>query len=80
MKVANVAELKNNLSKYLSLVEKGEEIEICKRNLSIAYIIPNRAKDKKNYTKLGCGKGSAIILDDLTKPLIPIKNWEMLKK
>ena len=80
MKEANIAELKNNISKYLSLVEKGEEIKICKRNIPIAYLVPIAPDGKKNQTKLGCGRGSVKIKDDLTEPMIPDENWEMLEK
>lgn len=40
MKVVNVAELKNNLSKYLRLVRAGEEVLIRDRNLPIARLVP----------------------------------------
>lgn len=80
MKMANIAELKNNLSKFLSLVEKGEEVKICKRNIPIARLAPIKTKENKNHTQLGCGQGTAQILDDLTEPMIPFENWEMLKE
>lgn len=80
MKMANIAELKNNLSKFLSLVERGEEVKICKRNIPIAHLIPLAKKENKNHTKLGCGKGSVEIKTDLTEPMIPVDSWEMLKK
>ena len=78
MKIASIAELKNNLSKFISLVEDGEEITICKQNIPIAHVVPISGNGRKNKTKLGCGKGSAEILGDLTDPLIPMKNWEMV--
>ena len=77
MKIANIAELKNHLSAYLSLVESGEEIEVRKRNIPIAKVIPIM-NQKKNKTVLGCGEGSVTILGDLTEPLIPEHDWEML--
>lgn len=80
MKVANIAKLKNSLSKFISLVEKGEEVEICKRNVPVARLIPIKTKENKNRTQLGCGKGTAQILGDLTKPMIPLDDWEMLKE
>lgn len=80
MKVANIAELKNNLSKFLSLVEKGEDVQICKRNIPIARIVPVRNKKKKNNTRLGCGQGTVKIKADLTEPMIPLEKWDMLKK
>ncbi|MFP4532200.1 MAG: type II toxin-antitoxin system Phd/YefM family antitoxin [Desulfobacterales bacterium] len=40
MKKVNIVELKNNFSKILMYVEKGERIQVCKRNIPIAYIVP----------------------------------------
>ena len=79
MKVANIAEFKDNLSRFLSLVEKGEEIEICKRNVPIARLLPLARGERKNRTKLGCGRGSVQTHGDLTEPMIPEESWEMLK-
>lgn len=80
MKTTNVAELKNNLSKFLSLVEKGEKVKICKRNIPVAQLIPIKTKENTNHTQLGCGKGTVKILGDITGPMIPLDDWEMLKK
>lgn len=77
MKVANIAELKNNLSRFISLVESGEEIEVHKRNIPVARVVPIQ-QAKKNKTVLGCGRDSVKINGDLTEPLIPIKDWNML--
>jgi prevent-host-death family protein len=79
MKVANIAELKNRLSEFLALVEKGEEIEIRKRNVPIARIVPLPPK-RRNRTQLGSGIGTGKILGDLTEPLIPEEEWEMLRE
>ena len=76
---ANIADLKNNFSRYIASVEKGEEIEINKRNVPIAKISPLQDSES-NSTVLGCGKGSVIFFDtDLSEPMIPEKDWEMLK-
>lgn len=79
MKTVNIAKLKNNFSKFLSLVEKGEEIRICKRNIAIAKLTSIQKHEKGNYTKLGCGLGSVEIKGNLTEPMIPLEDWEMLK-
>lgn len=42
MKRVGVAELKNNLSKYLRAVEAGEEVEVSDRDRLIARISPVR--------------------------------------
>jgi prevent-host-death family protein len=78
MKIANVAELKNRLSEFLALVEQGEEIEIRKRNVPIARVVPIPRK-RVNKTRVGCGAGTLKIHGDLTEPLIPEEAWEMFK-
>jgi len=79
MKIANIAEFKNRISEFISAVEKGEEVEVRKRNVPIARVIPIR-KGKANATKLGCGKGTGRVLGDMTEPLIPEDSWEMLRE
>jgi prevent-host-death family protein len=77
MKIANIAELKNRLSAYLSLVEKGEEVEIRKRNVPIARVVPLRRKPARPG-RLGAGAGTVRILGNLTEPNIPHEAWESL--
>jgi prevent-host-death family protein len=79
MKTANIAEFKTNLSSFISLVEKGEEIEICKHNIPVARILPLSRK-VINKTRLGCGIKTVRINADLTEPAISPSVWEMLKK
>ena len=45
MRSVNVAELKNQLSKYLTFARSGEEIIIRDRNLPVAKLIPFSAGD-----------------------------------
>ncbi len=45
MKSVNVAELKNQLSKYLKQVRAGEEIVVRDRNLPIAKLVPYQHVD-----------------------------------
>ncbi len=79
MKTTNIGELKNNLSKFISLVEQGEAVEVRKRNIPIARIVPYNVVPAKNRTKLGCGLGTVRIMSDLTEPLIPEGIWDMHK-
>jgi len=78
MKIANIAEFKNKLSEYLTLVDQGEEIEVRKYNIPVARVIPVH-RPGRNKTRLGCGRGSVEIEGDLTEPLIPVDDWEMLR-
>lgn len=77
MTTANIAEIKNNFSHYLNLVAQGEPVQVCKRNVAIAQIVPI-ATVKKNKTKLGCGKGSVKINGDLTESAMDSSDWSML--
>ena len=77
MKTANVAEFKKHLSAFLDMVEKGETIEVCRRNLPIARVVAIE-KPRANGTVLGCGEGSVRFRGDVTEPLIPNEDWEML--
>lgn len=79
MKTANIADFKTNLSSFISMVEKGEEIEICKHNIPVARVLPLSRK-VINKTKLGCGMKTVRINTDLTEPAISPSAWEMLKK
>ena len=79
MKIANIAEFKDHLSRYMALVEQGEEIELCKRNVPVARIIPSRKEIAPNKTRLGSGLNSVTIKTDLTEPAFSFDDWHMLK-
>ena len=79
MKSANIAELKAHLSEFLALVEKGEEVEIRRRNVPVARIVPHRRRPP-NRTKLGCARGTVQIHCDLTEPAFDESDWEMLRE
>ncbi len=75
----NIAKLRSELSKFLDKVQKGEEIEIQKHNITIAKIV-SLVEEKPHKTKLGVGSGTVRIKGDLTEPMIESSNWEMLKR
>ncbi len=77
MKIANIAEFKNHLSAYLDAVANGEEVEVRKRNTPLARVVPIRAW-AGNRTVLGCGQGTVVVRSDLTDPMIPPEDWDML--
>jgi len=79
MKTANIGELKDNLSKFIRFVEQGEVVEISKRNIPIALLVPHGSRKTGNRTQLGCGLETVQIKGDLTEPLIPEDSWDMLK-
>jgi prevent-host-death family protein len=79
MKIANIADFKDNLSSYLRIAESGEEIQICKRNVPVARLVPIEVASK-NRTRLGVGRETVLKLDDaILDPIIPESAWEMLK-
>jgi antitoxin (DNA-binding transcriptional repressor) of toxin-antitoxin stability system len=64
----NVHEAKTHLSKYLELLERGESILLCKRNIPIAEIRPIR-QPRKTKRPIGLGKGAFKIPKSFFKPL-----------
>ncbi len=80
MKTANIGDLKDNLSKFINFVEQGEVVEIRKRNIPIALLVPHHSERTPNRTQLGCGLGTVRIKGDLTEPLIPEDSWDMLRR
>ena len=78
MQKANIAEFKSHLSHFMARVERGEEVEICKRNVPFARVVP-LPRARKNRTRLGCDLHSVQVKTDLTEPAIPEGDWEMLE-
>ena len=64
----NIHEAKTHLSKYLELLEKGESILLCKRNVPIAEIRPI-PQPRKTQRPIGLGKGAFKIPKSFFKPL-----------
>jgi antitoxin (DNA-binding transcriptional repressor) of toxin-antitoxin stability system len=59
------------LSKFISFVEQGGVVHICKHNVPVAKLIPYGSEKTGKHTQLGCGEGTVEIKGDLTEPLIP---------
>lgn len=78
MKTVNVAQLKDHLSQFLRLVEGGEALEICKRNVPFARLVP-LPRTRRNKTQLGCDLKSVAVKADLTEPAMPDADWDMLR-
>lgn len=77
MTSTNIADLRRNLGAVIERVRAGEEIEIRKRNVPVARIVPLERRPT-GRTELGCGRGSAVILGDLTEPAWTENDWSML--
>lgn len=75
MKIANIAELKNRLSEFLGYVMEGEEVEVRRRNLPVARLVPIHGR-QPNRTRLGSGRGTVQTNGDLTEPMVPEGAWD----
>jgi prevent-host-death family protein len=74
MKSVNVAELKNQLSKYLTFAKQGEEVIIRDRNLPVAKLIPFSPEEATEEELLLVAAGKMRLPDssiDLEKVLRP---------
>lgn len=68
MKKLNIQEVKTHLSRYLPLLEKGESILLCKRNVPIAEIRPLSAVHKTKRP-IGLAKGEFSVPPEFFEPL-----------
>ena len=64
----NIHEAKTHLSRYLPLLEAGETIILCKRNVPIAEIRPIE-KRRTKPRELGFAKGEFEVTDAFFEPL-----------
>ena len=73
MRSVNVAELKNQLSKYLAFAKSGEEIVIRERNLPVAKLVPFSAEEASEEELLLVAAGK------MRLPSQPLDIDELLK-
>ena len=78
MKVVSLVDLRRDIGRVIAGLRKFGRVEITKRNVPIAVLLPYESAPE-NRTELGRGRDSVRILGDLTEPLIPEGDWEMLK-
>jgi prevent-host-death family protein len=73
MRSVNIAELKNQLSKYLTFAKSGEEIVIRDRNLPVAKLVPFSADEASEEELLLVAAGmmrmpeKSVEVNDLSK-------------
>lgn len=81
MSTYNLSEAKAHFSKVMERVESGETVTLCKRNKPLAQVIPITSVREagKHTTVIGRYEGQIKIHCDLTEPVIPESDWEMLK-
>ena len=77
MKKLNLHEVKAQFSKYIELVEAGETVIICKRNVPVAEIRPITRKQKKT-PELGWAEGAFVVPDDFEEEMSQeeLARWE----
>jgi len=73
----NIHEIKAQLSKYIEMVEGGETVVVCKRNLPVAEIRPI-GKTEKRTPVLGWAEGQGRIRPSFQRPLSDeeLRSWE----
>lgn len=65
---ANIHEIKAKLSKYVQMVESGQTVMVCKRNLPVARICPIESQEVR-VPVLGSAKGAGRILPSFHEPM-----------
>ena len=73
MRSVNVAELKNQLRKYLAFAKQGEDIVILDRNLPVAKLVPFSGEETSDEELLLVASGK------LRLPKTPVTVDELLK-
>lgn len=77
MKVANIKEVKDRLSRFVEAASRGEEVVICRQNMPVARLVALESPPE-NHTRLGWAKGEGAIHDDLQGAFIPEDDWHLL--
>jgi prevent-host-death family protein len=73
----NIHEAKSQLSKYIEMVEAGETIVVCKRNIPVAVIRPIEKKEKR-IPILGSAQATGEVLPSFQGPMPDeeLRMWE----
>ena len=77
VKSVNIAGLRGHLGDYLALAEQGEEVQVCRRNRSVARIVKAGMRAGRNATRLGFARGTVQVLGDVVGPAFADDEWEM---
>lgn len=76
---ANIAQVKESLSAYVAMAEKGKKVLVCRRNKPVAELVAVDVHDAPNRTRLGSAAGSVTVKCDLTEPAMDEGDWEALR-
>jgi prevent-host-death family protein len=74
MRAVNIADLKNNLSRYLNEVRRGAEVLVKDRNKPIARIVPLAAQEDDEAELMELIAAGSVRLPKSTEPL-PKSFW-----
>jgi len=77
--VTTEADLVTRLGELMSQIERGEEVVILRENEPFARITPVQRPRRQTPLEPGFMAGTLKIIGDVTGPLIPEEDWEMLK-
>jgi antitoxin (DNA-binding transcriptional repressor) of toxin-antitoxin stability system len=74
----NIHEIKTQLSKYIDLVEGGETVLVCKRNVPVAEIRSIGKKKQKRKPVMGWAEGQGKTSLSLDEPMsrVELLLWE----
>ena len=75
MKTANIAELKNSLSKYLEEVKRGGQVLVSERNVPFAKIVPLNCTDDYEAEEMELVAKGLMSLPEDDSPL-PESFWD----
>jgi prevent-host-death family protein len=72
----NIHEVKAQLSKYIDMVEAGDTVIVCRRNIPVAEIRPIENR-KVRKPVLGSAKGLGVVPEDFNEPLTAeeLRSW-----
>jgi antitoxin (DNA-binding transcriptional repressor) of toxin-antitoxin stability system len=74
----NIHEIKTQLSKYIDLVEAGETVLVCKRNIPVAEIRSLEKAKQKRKPVLGWAEGQGKVSPSFDEPMsrVELSLWE----
>lgn len=75
MTKVQIAELRDQVSRYVRRAERGETIVIVNRSRKVAVLAPCAPARGRAGRLLGCLKGTARVRGDLVRAGIPPRDW-----
>lgn len=76
---ANIAQIKESLSAYVTMAEQGKTVVVCRRNKPVAELVPVETALQPNRTRLGSARDSVVVTCDLTAPAMDEEEWGTLR-